>query len=63
MSAANDSARVGQRRIDRGIESACFGEAKGYVMVRRKGCAPYLLTVKQWDAFLMSATLLQKVPS
>ncbi len=42
--------RAGQRKIDRGIVSVCMGEVKSHVMVRRPGCAPYVLSAKEWDA-------------
>lgn len=35
-------------RWDRGAESRYMVDAQGYVMVRRPGCAPYVMTLKDW---------------
>lgn len=35
-------------RWDRGAESSYMVDAQGYVMVRRPGCAPYVMTLKDW---------------
>jgi hypothetical protein len=42
--------RIGERRIDRGALSVCRAEIKGWVMVRRPGCIPYVLSADEWDA-------------
>lgn len=35
---------------DRGAESREMARADNWVMVRRPGCIPFTMTVKEWDA-------------
>ncbi len=40
----------GEQRIERGYPSKFMARADGYVMVRRKGCLPYVMSEKDWLA-------------
>lgn len=37
-------------KMDRGAPSREMARAEGYVMARRKGCAPYIVPARVWDA-------------
>lgn len=37
-------------KMDRGAPSREMTRAEGYVMARRKGCVPYIVSVRVWDA-------------
>lgn len=37
-------------KIDRGFPSREITRGERYVMVRRKGCAPYVMPERVWDA-------------
>lgn len=39
---------ISAARWDRGAETRFMAEASGYVMVRRPGCMPYVLSRKEW---------------
>ena len=36
-------------RVERSFPSRVVAAAEGYVMVKRKGCAPYVMTKKEWE--------------
>lgn len=38
-----------ERRHDQYGEMRLMSEAEGFVMVRRKGCAPFVITRVEWD--------------
>lgn len=37
-------------RIWQGSSARLMVQAEGYVMVRRKGAAPFVLSLKEWDS-------------
>lgn len=47
-------------KMDRGAPSREMARAEGYVMARRKGCAPYIITTKAWDALPEVETTLKE---
>lgn len=47
-------------KIDRGSPSREMARAEGYVMVRRKGCLPYIIAAKTWDALPEVETALKE---
>ena len=42
---------LAEKRYDRYGEFRLITEAEGYVMARRKGCTPFLITRTEWDSF------------
>lgn len=49
-----------ERRYDRYGEFRWMTEAEGYVMCRRKGCGPFVLTRREWDALARRPELVDK---
>lgn len=52
----------GERRIDRDAVSVKMAEADGYVMVRRPGCIPYVMSKRKWEALPLSGAI-AKLPT
>lgn len=49
---ANKAKKPGNVRFDKGGPIRCMANAEGYVMVRRPGCAPFVLSCKEWAQLL-----------
>lgn len=52
----------GERRIDLDAVSVKMAEADGYVMVRRPGCIPYVMSKRKWEALPLSGSI-AKLPT